>query len=55
MSIPLRYLPCKGKIFLQPILNTAKEASKEIVVENEELSETSEDPLHLNKVAVYEM
>ena len=42
-------------MFLESILDTAEEASKEIVVENEKLSEILEDLLHLNRGAVHEM
>ena len=42
-------------MFLKPILDTTKEASKEIVVENEELSEVLEDLLKFNRVAVHKM
>ena len=55
MSIPLKYLQCKGKIFLEPILDIANEASREVVVEHEDLSKTLEDPLYLDRVAAYEI
>ena len=52
VRIPLKHLSCKSKIFLELILDAAKVASKEIVVDDGDLSETLEELLCLNQIVM---
>ena len=54
VKIPLSYLPCKGKLFLEPVLDAADDAIKNIIVKCPELSETVEEAL-LGRVAVNDL
>ena len=55
VSIPLKYLPSRGKMFLDPIYDTPTSHAREIIVDHGELSSTVEEPRHLGRITVKEM
>ena len=55
VSIPLKYLPSRGKMFLDPLYDSAIKPTIEIIVDPGNLSSTIEEPLALSKVSVHEI
>ena len=51
----MSYLSCKGKIFLEPVLDTLDEIVKYIEIKSTGLSEIVEEYLVLNRITVQEM
>ena len=55
ITIPLKYLPCKGKLFIEGVDNATNNLVNEIEVDYEELGETIKKPLTLGRVTVKEL
>ena len=55
IQIPLKYIPSKGKIYLDSIYNPTKKPHKEIVIEHKSLSDSIEEPVNLNKIKVEDL
>ena len=52
MKIPLSYLPCNGKIFLELVLDTPNKITKSTKVDYTRLSKTVEEYLSLKRVTM---
>ena len=55
INIPLKYLLCKSKIFLETILDIAEEISKKIILDYTNLSNTLEELLSLNCITMKDL